>query len=78
MINLKISWIRYKDDKNSFRMFKNLGFDVLEVEDVDNTDNVIKDLIQNDYKTIVLSNEIAGFSGDIIKKYAKQDDINMT
>lgn len=74
---MKISWIRYKDDKDSFRMFKNLGLDVLEVEDVDNTDNVIKDLIENDYKTIVLSNEIASFSGDIIKKYGKQDDINI-
>lgn len=73
---MKVSWIRYKDD-DSFRIFKNLGLDVYDIEDVDKVDEKLKELINNNYQTIVLSNEIASFSQDIIKKYRKQEDIRI-
>lgn len=73
---MKVSWIRYKDD-DSFRIFKNLGLDVYDIEDVDKVDEKLKELINNNYQTIVLSNEIASFSEDIIKKYRKQEDIRI-
>ena len=38
---------------------------------------VINNLVQNDYKIIVLSNEMASFSSDIITKYRNQDDISI-
>ena len=73
---MKISWIKYKDD-DSFRLFKNLGMDVYDIEDFDMVDNKLKELVDNDYKTIILSNEVASFSEDIITKYKKSDDIRI-
>ena len=77
MITLKISLIKSKSDKESFRMFKGLGFNVVEIEDLDETDNQIKKLLKEQYKTIVLKNEVAGFSEDIIKRYKNMQDINI-
>lgn len=73
---MKISWIKYKED-DSFRLFKNLGMDVYDIDDLDMVDNKLKELVDNDYKTIILSNEVASFSEDIIKKYRKSNDINI-
>ncbi|MCI8965502.1 MAG: hypothetical protein HFJ43_04040 [Clostridia bacterium] len=73
---MKISWIKYKDD-DSFKLFKNLGMDVYDIDDFDMVDNKLKELVDNNYKTIVLSNQVASFSEDIIKKYKKSDDISI-
>ncbi len=77
VIGLKISWIKTKNDTESFKIFQNLGFDVYNLEEPENTDDKIKELIDDNCKTIVLSNEIASFSKDIITKYNKQDDISI-
>lgn len=74
---MKISWLKLKEDKNSFKIFKNIGLDVYEIEEPEDTDTKIKELVNNQYNTIVISNELAGFSEDIIKKYNKQKDINI-
>lgn len=74
---MKISWIKTKKDTESFKIFQNLGFDVYNLDEPDETDKKIEELIRNDCKTIILSNEIASFSNDIIKKYRKQDDISI-
>lgn len=74
---MKISWLRTKDDNESFRMLKNLGFEVYNLEDAENTDKKIEELVQNDYKIIILSNEIASFSSDIITKYSNQDEVSI-
>lgn len=74
---MKISWLRAKNDNDSFKVLKNLGFDVYNVEDEEKTDEVIKTLVQNDYKIIILSNEMASFSSDIITKYKNQDEISI-
>ena len=73
---MKMSWIKAKSDEKSFRFFQNMGFDVFSIEDLDKTDEKIKELVDDNYTTIVLSNEVAGFSEDIIKKYAKNDGVN--
>lgn len=74
---MKISWLRAKNDNDSFKVLKNLGFDVYNIEDEEKTDEVIENLVQNDYKIIILSNEMASFSSDIITKYKNQDDISI-
>lgn len=76
-MQMKISWLKLKEDENSFRIFKNIGFDVYDVEDAEDTDKKIAELVNKNYKTIVLSNELAGFSEDIIKKYNKSQNINI-
>lgn len=73
---MRISWLKAKNDDKSFRFQKNIGLDVYEIEELEETDEKIKEL-KNNYHTIVLSNEVAGFSSDIIKKYAKDDGINI-
>ena len=77
MIKVKVSWIKTKNDTKSFKIFQNLGFDVYNLEEPEDTDKKIEELIKNDCKTIILSNEIASFSNDIITKYKKQDDISI-
>ena len=74
---MRISWIKYKNDNQSFRIFKNLGLDVIELEDLEKVDEKIKELINNNFNTIVLSNEVASFSQDIVKKYNKSENINI-
>lgn len=76
-MNLKISWLKLKEDNNSFRIFKNIGLDVYDIEDGEDTDKKIQELVNNHYRTIVISNELAGFSEDIIKKYNKSQNVNI-
>ena len=77
VIKMAISWIKSSNDKKSFKVFKNLGMDVYELDDLEKIDEKIKELVQQKYDTIVISNEVAGFSGDLIKKYTKSENINI-
>lgn len=77
MIKMEISWLKSSKDNKSFKLFKGLGMDVYEIDDLDKTDEKIKELIEEKYNTIVISNEVASFSGDIIKKYSKAKNINI-
>lgn len=74
---MKVSWIKTKQDNESFKVFQNLGFDVFTLEEPEKTDEKIAELINNDCKTIILSNEISAFSQDIITKYKTRDDISI-
>lgn len=77
VIKMKVSWIKYEKDARSFRLPEALGFDVFKLHDLEQTDNTIKNLIREQYDTIIISNEVAGFSEDIIKKYQKDKDIKI-
>lgn len=72
-----ISWLKSSNDNKSFKLFKGLGMDVYEIDDLEKTDEKIKELVEQKYNTIILSNEVASFSEDIIKKYNKTDNINI-
>lgn len=74
---MKMSWVKYEKDAKSFRLPEALGFDVFKLQDLEQTDDTIKKLINQNYDTIVLSNEVAGFSEDIIKKYQKDKEIKI-
>ena len=74
---MKMSWIKYEKDERSFRVPERLGFDVFSLEDPETTDKKIEELIKKRYDTIILTNEIAGFSEDIIRKYKKDRNINI-
>lgn len=77
VIKMKLSWLKYEKDTKSFRLPEALGFDVFKLQDLEQTDTIIKKLIKQDYDTIILSNEVAGFSEDIIKKYQKDKEIKI-
>lgn len=68
---MKISWIKYEKDDKSFRIPENLGFDVFKLDDLEKTDKKMQELIKNNYNTIIISNDVASYSEDIIKKYAR-------
>jgi len=74
---MKISWIKTKNDDKSFKVFEKLGFNVYSLDEPDDTDSMISELINSNCKTIILSNEIASFSKDIITKYKNIDDISI-
>ena len=76
-MKLKISWVKYEKDDVSFKMTERLGFDVFKLSEPEQTDEKLKELINKRYDTIILTNEIAGFSEDIIKKYVKDRNVNI-
>lgn len=76
-MEMAISWIKSSKDNKSFKVFKSLGMDVYDIKDLEKTDEKIKELIEQKYDTIVISNELASFSQDIIKKYTKTENINI-
>lgn len=74
---MKVSWIKYKEDKESFKIPEALGFDVFKIDDPEQTDEKIKELMKKEYRMLVVSNEIAGFSEDIIKKYNRDKNVSI-
>ena len=50
---------------------------MVKLDNPDDVDSEIKNLYSNNYKTIILSNEIASFSEDIIKKYNSTENISI-
>ncbi len=77
VIKMAISWLKSSNDRKNFKLFKGLGMDVYEIDDLEKTDEKIKELVEQKYNTIVISNEVASFSEDIIKKYTKTQDIKI-
>lgn len=74
---MKISWIKYENDNANFKVAEKLGMDVFRMSNPEEIDNKMQELIKDHYDMIVLSNEMAGFSADIIKKYKNNPDINI-
>ena len=74
---MKISWIEYANDAKSFSLPEKLGFDVFKIQDLEQTDKKIEELVKKQYDTIIVSNDVASFSENIIKKYSKNEEINI-
>jgi len=74
---MKISWIKDEKDNRNFAIAERLGMEVHRLANPEDVDKTMEDLVKQNYRTIVLSNEIAGFSEDIIKKYKNNENINI-
>lgn len=74
---MKFSWIKYEKDNENFKIPERLGFDVFRIKNPEQVDLKIEQLVQNKYDTIILSNELASFSSDIIKKYTKDRGVKI-
>ena len=74
---MKISWLKYEKDKDSFKLPEALGLDVYKIPDLEDSDKKIEELINNEYNTIIISNDVASFSEDIIKKYNKDNNVKI-
>ena len=74
---MKISWLKYEKDKDSFKLPEALGLDVYKIPDLEDSDKKIEELINNEYKTIIISNDVAKFLEDIKKKYNKDNNVKI-
>ena len=74
---MKIPWIKYANDTKSFSLPEKLGFDVFKLQDLEQTDKKIEELVKKQYDTIIVSNDVASFSENIIKKYSQNEEINI-
>ena len=77
VINMAITWLKSSKDNKSFKLFKGFGMDVYEIDNLDEVDNKIQELVDKRYSTIVVTNEVASFSQDIIKKYSKSENVDI-
>ena len=75
-MKMKISWIKEEKDNKNFMVAEKLGMDVHRLNNPEDVDKTMEELVKQKYNMIVLSNEIAGFSEDIIKKY-KNNNVNI-
>ena len=74
---MKITCIKYENDDKNFKLLEKMGVNIVNLNNPEQVDQKMKELINNEYDTIFLSNEIAGFSEDIIKKYKNDRNINI-
>ena len=74
---MRISYIKFKDDNTSYKFVEKIGMDVFEIDDPEEIDNKIENLKNHQYDTIVISNELASFSNNLIDKYEKDKKIKI-
>jgi len=74
---MKVKIKKYENDNVNFKVAEKLGMDVYRINDPEEIDNKMEELVKQHYDMIVLSNEMAGFSEDIVKKYKNNPDINI-
>lgn len=74
---MKLSWIKLEKDHQNFQMVEKLGMSVQHLQSPEQIDEKLEELIKQDYDTIMISNELAGFSENIIKKYQKENRIKI-
>ena len=74
---MKVSFIKYKDDKNSYKIAKMMGLDVYEINTPEEIDKQLEILEKEKYKTIFIPNNLASFSDNIIKRYKNSEDIKI-
>lgn len=77
VIIMKISWIKQENDNKNFNIVERLGMNVCKLQNPEDIDRTMEKLINQNYNTLVLSNELASFSQDIIKKYSNSEDIKI-
>lgn len=74
---MKFVLLKGSNDKSSFKIFEFLGAEVEQIEDLEKTDDKIRELVNKNYRTIVITNEVASFSESIVKKYDRTKDIKI-
>ena len=73
---MKITFIKYEKEKN-FKIPKLLGINVEEIKEPEQIDEKIEELKKQKYTTVVIPNELASFSENIINKYKYDNSLNI-
>ena len=74
---MKASFIKSVNDKNNYLLAKGLGIEIVEIDNPENIDSKIEQLEKQDYKTIIIPNDLASFSQSIIHKYSNNTKTNI-
>lgn len=74
---MQMAWIKYEKDTKSFQIPETLGLPVFKLQDLEQTDEQMEHLLKQNYDTIILSNEVAAFSENIVKKYGKKEGVKI-
>lgn len=74
---MKISFIKYKQDVNSYKFAKGIGMDVFEIERPEDIDQKLEELEKQKYNTIFIPNNLASFSEKILSKYQYSENIKI-
>jgi len=74
---MKVSFIKFKDDKDRYKIAKMVGMDVFELDSPEDIDKQIQELEKKDYRTIFIPNSLASFSDDIINKYKYNENLKI-
>lgn len=74
---MKMILMKSANDNKSYRIFEKLGIDTCRLEDLEKTDEKLTEFVKEKYTTIIMTNEVAGFSENIIKKYKKSENVNI-
>lgn len=74
---MKISYIKFKKDNRDFKFAKGMGMDVFEIIDPERIDEKIEDLKNEKYDTVIITNELASFSNNLINKYKNDDTMKI-
>lgn len=77
VIKLDFYFLKYYKDKESFRFWKKIGMNVLEIKEPEKIDEIIDNLDDRIPKTIILKDELASFSNSIISKYKNTPNLNI-
>lgn len=73
---MKLSFIKYEKEE-SFQIPKLFGMNVEEIKEPEQIDEKIEELKKQNYTTIIIPNELASFSENIISKYKYDNSLNI-
>ena len=74
---MKISWIKLAEDNQNFRVPEKLGMHIEKLQSPEQVDEKLAELVKKNYDTIMITNELAGFSEDMIKKYSEDETVRI-
>ena len=74
---MKISWIKLAEDNQNFRVPEKLGMHIEKLQFPEQVDEKLAELVKENYDTIMITNELAGFSEDMIKKYSEDETVRI-
>ena len=74
---MKLSWIKLTEDDQNFKVPEKLGMHIEYLKAPEQIDEKLAELVKEEYDTIMITNELAGFSEDIIKKYYEDETVKI-
>ena len=76
-VKVKLSWIKLEEDDQNFKVPEKLGMHIEYLKAPEQIDEKLAELVKEEYDTIMITNELAGFSEDIIKKYYEDETVKI-